>query len=268
MSFQEKRRGGAGIANSSGTGSASGSAEAANRRSHNVSRPSPCPLLQPPSTCYLSTNPTHPSGVPLRRSHSSLNKFSCGVSSSSSSSPGSGGGGIMHSTGSQVCLSPHRYLDVPDAASMMTPHQSRTPSSASLLFGTMSSLPPAVSNNYRRLAGNIPGTASNFLKYNSTSPVLKRVHTGLPLLADKDAHRYTMPERKDSTALHKKDAVMRRTEQARVPRLTKNVHVHENYTNPCNKKSVWLMQMICKIFLYLSTFCCNGIFLGNHKKLE
>lgn len=54
--------------------------------------------------------------------------------------------------------------------------QRRTPSSASLLFGTMSSTPtPAVSSSYRRLAGNIPGTATNVLKFRSGPPPFKKM---------------------------------------------------------------------------------------------
>lgn len=130
-------------------------------------RPLPPPMTSSPTSTSLTTttSPSSPSSIPLRRSHSSLHKM-----------PSSSGGGAMGGSSSQASLVPQqRYLEVPDAASMMSTHQRRTPSSASLLFGSYSmasSTPtPPISSNSRRLAGNIPGAV---IKVKSSSPLLNR----------------------------------------------------------------------------------------------
>lgn len=128
-------------------------------------RPLPPPMTSSPTSTSLTTttSPSSPSSIPLRRSHSSLHK----MPSSSS--------GAMGGASSQASLVPQqRYLEVPDAASMISTHQRRTPSSASLLFGSysMASTPtPPISSNSRRLAGNIPGAV---IKVKSSSPLLNR----------------------------------------------------------------------------------------------
>lgn len=185
MSFLEKRRSGlSGGLNTTTTTTATTPTTSSTTASTNVPRRSqglstsssasatPRTLHPPslsPSPVSTSTQPV----VPLRRSHSSLNKFSPGHlhhhNHHATSTPNSL---ASSNSSSHICLAPQRYLDVPDAASMITA-QRRTPSSASLLFGTMSSTStPAqpvapVSSNYRRLAGNIPGTATNVLKIKS-----------------------------------------------------------------------------------------------------
>lgn len=171
MSFiGDKRRGGIG-------GGGLGVVEAV-RRPPPPSLPKPLP---PPTTTTTSPSPSskHPhslsvltntntnntniiptSAAPLRRSQSSFNKFFHHHHHHHPTATYSAGGS----------LSPNpRYLEVPDAASMIATTNNlggRTPSSASLLFGTMSSTPAP---GGRRLAGNIPSSLGSNLNLNRSS---------------------------------------------------------------------------------------------------
>lgn len=219
MSFTEKRRSGL-------AGSLVTNTKTLPRRPQNVQLPPPppsstrhAPSLSPTPFMTSSSNPPV---IPLRRSHSSLNSKFSNKSirtnpGTTSPTPLANSSSSSNST-SHICLAPQRYLDVPDASPMLTT-QSRTPSSASLLFGTMSSTPgPIVSSNYRRLAGNIPGTATNVLRLKSgpslppPHPPPRRLGEGL-LRASASDHRFlTTPQstrKEESTGSHSVDSNQR-----------------------------------------------------------